>query len=160
MAEPLRGILRNPYISHGQFLVAVICDTSTWIPRTSENVTFDFSRMRINRRRTFCSLISLNENIIIDEDNFDIDGMLADPVVVQTRLEDLIKWNPASECIFRAAYTGDRRASKYRKHNAKETTLCENFSLTRRIFWNVSVKLWLDTKFLLSEFFCMGAHST
>ena len=33
----------------------------------------------------------LNENIIIDEDDFDIDGMLADPVVVQTRLEDLIK---------------------------------------------------------------------
>src|SRR4051812_18759358 len=60
----------------------------------------------------------LNETT--DEDDFDIDGMLADPVLVQIRFEDLIKWNPAAESMLRAASTRDSRTTKYRKHTAKE----------------------------------------
>lgn len=62
----------------------------------------------------------LRENIVIYDEDFDLDGMLSDPDLVQKRLEEMIKWNPAADHIIRAAYTGDSRATKYRKLHAKE----------------------------------------
>jgi hypothetical protein len=35
--------------------------------------------------------LELTDNIILDNDDFDLDGMLSDPGLVQTRWEDLIK---------------------------------------------------------------------
>jgi hypothetical protein len=64
--------------------------------------------------------LELTDNIIIDDDDFDLDGMLLDPGLVQTRWEDLIKWNPIAEHAIRAAYTGDSRVTKYRKLKEKE----------------------------------------
>ena len=62
----------------------------------------------------------LREHIFIDDEDFNLDGISSDPSVVEKRLEDLIKWNPAADNVMRAAYSGDSRATKYRKLNAKE----------------------------------------
>jgi hypothetical protein len=64
--------------------------------------------------------LELRENIVIDDEDFDLDGMLSDPDLVQRRLEEIIKWNPAADHVMRAPYTGNSRATKYRKLNAKE----------------------------------------
>ena len=45
--------------------------------------------------------------IIVNDDDFDLDGISFDPELVQRRWDDLIKWNPAAENTFKAAYTGD-----------------------------------------------------
>src|SRR5689334_15437298 len=53
--------------------------------------------------------------IEISEDEFDLEGIAFNQDLVQRRWEDLIKWNPDAEKSMRAAYTGDSRATKYRK---------------------------------------------
>jgi hypothetical protein len=56
--------------------------------------------------------LELTDNIILNDDDFDLDGMLSDPGLVQTRWKDLIKWKPAADHVMKAAYIGDSRARK------------------------------------------------
>jgi hypothetical protein len=74
------------------------------------------------KQRTIIELADqeLRENIEFDHEDFDLDGMLSDPDLVQRRLEEIMKWNPAADHVMRAAYTGDSRATKYRKLQAEE----------------------------------------
>lgn len=57
--------------------------------------------------------------VVIDED-FDLDGIVHDQNIVEQRWQDLIKWNPEAERTVRAAYTGDSRATKFRKQREQE----------------------------------------
>lgn len=59
-------------------------------------------------------------DVVLNDDEFDLDGMPLDDNLVQRRLEDVIKWNPAANDVMRAAYTGDSRATSYRRAKEKE----------------------------------------
>jgi len=73
-------------------------------------------------REIRCVELELEDDVqtVIGDDDFDIDGMVLDQELVRSRWEDLIKWNPAAEHSMRSAYTGDSRATKYRKLKDKE----------------------------------------
>jgi hypothetical protein len=55
-----------------------------------------------------------------DDIEFGLDGILSNPVLLNTRLEDLLKWNLAAEHSLRAAYNGDSRATKFRRAKEKQ----------------------------------------
>ena len=60
------------------------------------------------------------EQVAIIDDDFDLDGLSQNQELLQSRWEDLIKWNPAAEHSLRSAYTGDSRATKYRRLKEEE----------------------------------------
>ena len=65
--------------------------------------------------------IELCDDIVVaDEIEFGLDGILSNTVCLNKRLEDLLKWNPAAERSLRAAYTGDSRATLFRKMKDKQ----------------------------------------
>ena len=65
--------------------------------------------------------IDLLDDVVPSDDiDFGFDGMLSDPLLVTTRFEQLLKWNPAAECSLRSAYNGDSRATKYRRLKDKK----------------------------------------
>lgn len=69
--------------------------------------------------RASIELIDEPQFIVIDED-FDLDGMAHDQNVVEQRWQDLIKWNPEADGTMRAPYTGESRATKFRRQREKE----------------------------------------
>ena len=64
--------------------------------------------------------LELIETVVIDDEEFDLDGMAFGSNVVQERWEAIIKWNPAAENVTRADYTGESRATMYRRVKEKE----------------------------------------
>ena len=64
--------------------------------------------------------LELLDPVAIADDNFDLDCMLDEPEIIGSRLELMLKWNPAAEHSLRSAYTGDSKRTKYRRLKEKQ----------------------------------------
>lgn len=57
--------------------------------------------------------------VAADDIEFGLDGIISNPVLLNSRLENLLQWNPSAERSMRSAYVGTSRATKFRQLKEK-----------------------------------------
>ena len=119
-AEPLRSLQRSPLPR------MVICKDLAWaicLEMAPPKKRQRHLHMLMKQKQQKLAIENADRELVdhVDEDeDFDLDGMALESALVQSRWESLMKWNPAADHAIRAAYTGDSRATKYRRLKEKQ----------------------------------------